>query len=158
MAGTTNAHIQLGGGGVYSTEHGQILDGNAMRLAEVLHDYNHYFSLEYIPSKDQEFGDRPYRIVDSTPGMRQNVVRYVTHAEMLNPEKVIADIWRGDLRKHSPHAIISDMEFEEEAARVLKLKEQEEQAAEMEDRIVFNLTGGRDHKHYLRSGGQTISR
>ena len=149
--------MSLGGAGVYSTEHGQVLDGNAMRFAQVIADYNPYFSLEFIPEKDST-GEKPYRIVDSTPGFAKNVVRYVTHTEMQQPHKVLAEIFKGDQRHHSADSILRDMELEDAARKLLDLKRQEEAALEHEDMIVFNLTGGRDRKHFLRHGNQTIAR
>lgn len=149
--------MSLGGAGVYSTEHGQVLDGNAMRFAEIIADYNPYFSLEFIPERDST-GEKPYRIVDRTPKYPVNVVRYVTHAEMLQPHKVLADIFKGDQRFHSAGSILNDMELEDKARRLLDFKRQEEAALEAEDLLVFNLTGGRDRKHSIRHGGRTIER
>lgn len=149
--------MALGGAGAYSVEHGQVLDGNAMRFAQIIADYNHNFSLEFIPERDSG-GEAPYRVVDSTPGLPRNVVRYVSHEEMRQPHKVLAAIFKGDLRHHSADSILSDMELEETAARLLNLKLQEEHALESEELVEFHLTGGRDKKHYLRHGGHKIAR
>lgn len=149
--------MMLGGAGVYSTEHGQVLDGNAMRFAQIIADYNPNFSLEFIPERDSS-GEKPYRIVDSTPGFKQNVVRYITHEEMRQPQKVLAAIFKGDQRHHSAESILNDIELEERAAKLLDLKRREDEAAEHEDLVAFHLSGGIERKHYLRHNGHKIAR
>ena len=149
--------LSLGGLGVYSSEHGQVLDSNAMRVAQILNDYNPNFSLEFIPEKDRA-GEAPYRVVDRTPAFKPNVVRYITHEEMKTPQKILAAIWKGDQRHHSAESIINDMELEDRAARMLDLKRQEEAALENEEILAFYIGGGRDRRHYLRDGKHKIER
>lgn len=149
--------FSIGGAGTYSSEHGQILDGNAMRFAQIINDYNPYFSLEFIPEM-QRNGEAPYRIVDRTPTFAPNVVRYVTHEEMQRPEKVLTAIWKGDQRHHSAESILNDIELEDKARRLLDLKKQEEFALEQEELMAFAVGGGRDRKHYLRIGKHKIER
>ena len=149
--------MSLGGAGAYSAEHGQVLDGNAMRFAQVVADYNHNFRLEFIPERERN-GEAPYRIVDTTPGLPQNVVRYVSHEQMQQPQKVLAEIFKGDLRHHSANSILTDMELEDAAARLMNLKLQEEKALESEELVAFYLEGGKDGKHYLNYNGHKIER
>lgn len=153
-----SATLSLRGQGVYSSEYGQVLEEPVMHLAQVLRDYNHYFELQFIPERDRTFGDKPYRIVDNTPGLKANIVRYITVEEMRNPAKVLADIFRGDLRHHSPDEILQSMDLEDRAARLLQLKQREEQALEDEELVAFYLAGGRDGRHYLRYGQHKIER
>ena len=147
----------IGGGGVYSSEYGQVLDGNAMRFAQVINDYNPYFFLEFIPERERS-GEAPYRIIDRTPAFKPNVVRYVTHEEMKHPQKVLAAIFKGDQRFHSADSILRDMELEETAARLLDLKRREEELAETEELVAFYAGGGRERKHFLRHGKHKVER
>lgn len=149
--------LALGSAGVYSPEHGQVLDGNAMRLAQILADYNPYFQLEFIPERDRS-GEAPYRVVNTTPGIPMTVVRYITHEEMSTPHKVLAAIWAGDAGRRDANDILLEMELEETAARMLQLKQQEEKALEAEELVAFYVSGGRDRKHYLNFNGHKIER
>ena len=149
--------LALGSAGVYSPEHGQVLDGNAMRLAQILADYNEHFRLEFIPERDRS-GEAPYRVVNTTPGIPMTVVRYITHEEMSAPHKVLAAIWAGDAGRRDANDILLEMELEETAARMLQLKQQEEKALEAEELVAFYISGGRDRKHYLNFNGHRIVR
>lgn len=149
--------MSLGGAGVYSTEHGQVLDGQAMRFAQIINDYDPYFMLEFIPERDRG-GEAPYRVVNTNPQFPKHVVRYITHEEMKQPQKVLAAIWKGDQRHHSAESILNDMELEERAAKLLSLKRQEEAALENEEMVAFFIGGGRDRKNYLRHGSHKIER
>ena len=149
--------LALGSAGVYSPEHGQVLDGNAMRLAQILADYNEHFRLEFIPERDRS-GEAPYRVVNTTPGIPMTVVRYITHEEMSTPHKVLAAIWAGDAGRRDANDILLEMELEETAARMLQLKQQEEKALEAEELVAFYISGGRDRRHYLRFGEHRIVR
>lgn len=151
------SELSLGSAGVYSPEHGQVLDGNAMRFAQILNDYNPYFMVEFIPERDRD-GEAPYRVVNTTPGIPKTVVRYITHEEMKTPQKVLAAIWAGDAGKRDANDILFEMELEDRAARLLDLKRQEEHRLETEEMIAFHISGGRDRKNYLRFNGQTIER
>lgn len=151
------SNISLGAAGVYSSEHGQILDANAIRFAQIINDYNPYFSLEFIPERERN-GEAAYRVIDRTPAFKPNVVRYVTHEEMQQPQKVLAAIWKGDQRYHSAESILNDMDLESRAARLLELKKQEEAALENEEIVAFYIGGGRDKRHYLRHGKHKIER
>ena len=149
--------LALGSAGVYSPEYGQVLDGNAMRFAQILADYNPYFQLEFIPERERG-GEAPYRVVNRTPGIPQTVVRYITHEEMSAPQKVLAAIWAGDAGRRDANDILLEMELEETAARMLQLKQQEEKALEAEELVAFYVSGGRDRKHYLNFNGHKIER
>ena len=154
-----SSQFALSGGGVYSAEHGQILEAPVMRLAEILKDYNQYFELQFIPANTAASSDgKPFRVVDNTPGSPRYVVRYITEQEMRNPQQVLADIWAGDLRYHSPDAILDDMDLKDRAARLMQLKRDEETAAENEEILAFYLSGGRDGRHYLNYNGHKIGR
>lgn len=150
--------LQLRGQGVYSAEHGQVLEEPVMHLAQILRDYNQYFELQFIPERDRAAGDKPYRIVDNSPSSKAYIVRYITVEEMRQPAKVLADIFRGDLRFHTSAEILRDMDLEDRAAKLLQLKQREEQALEDEDIVAFHLAGGRDGRHYLRYGEHKIER
>ena len=151
-------HFAMSGGGVYSVEHGQVLDSHVMRFAEILHDYNSNFELQFIPANAEDAINKPYRVVDNTPGVPRSVVRYMTHQEMYNPSKVLAEIWEGDFRYHSPDAIIDKLELEEKARKLMDLKKQEEKALEDEEILAFYMAGGREGKHYLNYNGEKIAR
>lgn len=149
--------LALGNSDTYSSEHGQVLDGNAARFAEIINDYNPYFELQFIPERHRT-SEAPYRIIDTTPSFRTNVVRYVTHEEMQQPQKVLAAIWKGDQRHHSADSILNDMELEDRAARLLNLKRQAEAAEEHEEMLAYYIGGGRDKRHYMRLGNKIIER
>jgi hypothetical protein len=149
--------LALPGGGHYSAEHGQALDGGAQRLAEILHDYNSNFEMQFIPERARTHED-PYRIVDNTPGLPQSIVRYITVEDMKQPHKVLAEIFQGDLRYHTVYSILEAQELEETAAKLFDLKRQSDKADEDADLLAFQISGGSDRKHYIRHGGQTLER
>lgn len=149
--------LALGSAGIYSTEHGEVLDGNAMRVAQILNDYDPTFHLEFIPERDRA-GEAPYRVVTNSPRFGKSVVRYITAAEMQRPQDILVAIWKGDQRFHSADSILRDMELQDKAARLLQLKRQEEQALEAEEIVAFHLSGGREGKHYLKYNGIKIER
>ena len=53
---------------LYSSEFGEFLPSKAARLAEVLHDYNPYLELVFVPSSQRDDTDtHPFAIRDNSP-------------------------------------------------------------------------------------------
>src|SRR5690606_29973784 len=144
FGGTTMSGFALRNGDVYSVEYGQVLESHVRRFAEILHDYNPNFELQFIPANQADPYSKPYRIIYRTPGLPMSVVRYVSHEEMKEPHRVLAAIWKGDLRYHTADEIFTEMELEERAKKLMDLKAQEERAQEDEELLAFYLSGGRD--------------
>lgn len=151
--------LNLRGAGIYSAEHGQVLDGNATRLAEILHDYDQAFELQFIPANAGAGTlDKPYRVVDNTNGMRPSIVGYYTHAEMLEPHKILARIVAGDTKHQSIDDILARAEAEEAAKRLFRYKERQEALAEAADLVAFRVSGGRNKLHTTKHAGVKIGR
>lgn len=123
------------------------------RLAQVLHDYNPYFSLVFIPPKDRDETDtKPFAILDSSPAHAPYIVRYLSEAEMDNPNEILGWVFAGDLSKHRPVDVFQRMELERQAGELLTHKQRE---AELEDQADFiDFLWRRSPKHTIKHNGQ----
>jgi len=108
------------------------------QLAEVLHDYNPYFSLVFIPPAQRtETDTKPFAILDSSPGKRPYIVRYLTTAEIDNTQEVLAWVFEGDLTRHRPSDVFSRIEARERAEKALAIKAEMDYREEEMDKYEF---------------------
>jgi hypothetical protein len=123
---------------VWNSELGEFINDKHAHLAQVLTDYKPTLSLVYIPKKDRDAADtKPWAILDSPANMPSHIVRYLTDAEMENPEAVLAWIFEGDLDKHRPDDVFARMEAKRAAQELLDLKRQEEELGDFYEKIEF---------------------
>ena len=124
--------------GVWDSTQGAFISTEHQKLAEVLSDYNPYFSLVWIPPKDRSTNDtRPFAILDSSPGKAPYIVRYLSDAEMRDATSILTWVFEGDLSKHRPVDVLTRIELREKAQQLLDLKTQEERLAEEQDKLEF---------------------
>jgi hypothetical protein len=145
--------------GVWDSDSGAFISAKMQRMAEVLSDYNSNFSLVWIPPKNRDATDvKPYAILDSTPGIPQYIMRYLSEVEMSDPAAVLAWIFDGDLSKHRPVDIITRIENRENAERLLELRKEVDAAEDRQSHVAFYASGGRDGLNYIREHGKTLAR
>lgn len=145
--------------GTWDSSSGMFVNDDHRRLAEVLHDYNPYFSLVWIPPKDRTAEDvRPYAIVDSSPNVEPYIMRTLTEEEMKNPSAILAWVFEGDLNRNRPDDVLAKIEAEEIARKLMQTKREEDIVAAQEDLTAFMVSGGREKKHYIRHNGETLRR
>jgi hypothetical protein len=138
----------------WNSELGAFISDEHVHLAGVLHDYNHYFELQFIPPKDRDATDaKPWRIVDNTPGTKSYVMRWLSDEEMKNTNAILAWIFEGDLSKHRIADVFDKIQARERADELLKLKKKEE---ELEDIAEFGaFVFGDRSPNFMRHNGQT---
>ena len=145
--------------GTWDSESGEFVNEDHRRLAEILHDYNPYFALAWIPPKDRNADDtKPFAIVDNSPNVEQYIMRTLSEQEMKNPTAILQWVFEGDLNRNRPGDVLARMEAEELARKLMDTKRQEDVVAAQEDLMAFMVSGGREKKHYIRHDGQTLRR
>lgn len=152
--------FETGAAKVYDSNVKDFISRKHQHFAEILHDYNHTLSLEFVPTLARDDDDtKPFRIVETpTDGRDRQVVRYLTERELDDPQQVLLWIWEGDFRKHNPDDIFNRLEAKRIAAELLKEKNEEDERAERVDLMSNLVTGGRDGLHYYRHNGKTFRR
>lgn len=144
---------------IWNSERREFISQQHMDIATIIHDYNPYFSLVYVPENSRDASDtKPFAILDSTPGNPPYIMRYLSELEMRDPKEIITWIFMGDQKHHSRASIIQRMEAEEAADRALKLSREQEEIDDQIDLITQVAIGGRDGKHFFRHDGQTYRR
>lgn len=140
--------------GVWDSSAGAFISADHQRLAQVLHDYNPYFSLVWIPPADRSETDtKPFAILDSSPGCRPYIMRYLSEREMGNTQEVLSWIFEGDTSKHKASDIFSRMEARRVAGELLELKKREEELADRQEFAEFVFSDRAPHT--MRHNGQT---
>lgn len=151
--------FEAGEAKIYDSTVKDFISASHQRLAEILHDYNPSLSLEFVPSMARDENDtKPFRIVENTEARGRQVVKYLAEREMNDPQAILLWIWEGDFRKHSPDAIFNRLEATRLAQDLLKQKKEMDEREERVDLLANLVSGGRDHKHFFRHGGQTFRR
>lgn len=147
----------------YSQEHGEFLSSKAARLAEILHDYNPYLELCFIPSSKRDDTDtHPFAIRDNSPwrlgpGGQGYIVRHISEREVDNPQVILEWLFEGDLSKHGLSDIMAREKAREAARELLKLKRDQDIAAERQELAAAIISGGRDKKNYFRHNGKVFT-
>lgn len=118
-------NLPVQGAYILDNASGQALSQQHMRIAEIIKDYNPELELAWIPPKDRTaFDSRPFAIIHNSPNGRY-VVGTFTEAEM--DHRIIQHLFNHDARRRD---ILSDMEREEAAKELLRLKEMQDVAEE----------------------------
>jgi hypothetical protein len=139
---------------VWNPELGCFISSSHQRVAELINEYNPYFSLVFIPPANRDATDtKPYAILDSSPARPPYVMRYLSLAEMENPAEIIEWIFNGDQSKHRPVDIFQKMLNREAAEKLLELKKREEEYADAHEFAEFAF--GSRSKNTWKHNGQT---
>ena len=139
---------------VWNSELGCFVSDSHVQLAGVLHDYNPSFSLVFIPPKDRDATDtKPWAILDSSPGVKPYIMRYLSDEEMKDTNAVLAWIFEGDLSKNRPADVFDKIQARERAEEILKLKAREEQLEDAQEFAEFAFTS--KSPHTFKHNGQT---
>ena len=147
----------------YSTEYGEFLSSKVARLAEILHDYNRFLEVRFIPSSKRDDTDtHPFAIWDMSPwrlGLdgQGYVVRHLSEREIEDTQAVLEWLFEADLSKHGVSDVMARAKAKEAAAELTRLKREQDIAAERQELAAAILSGGRDHKHEFRHGGKIFS-
>jgi|TARA_R100000482_G_scaffold124710_2_gene78543 hypothetical protein len=143
----------------YSTEFGEFLSSKTARFQEILHDYNPYLELVFIPSSKRDSTDtHPYALRDNSPWRGGYIIKHMTEAELEHPERILAWLWEGDLSKHSLVDVMKRTELKRMAEEAMDLKKEQDIAAERQELATALLSGGQDKKHFFRHNGKTFRR
>lgn len=143
---------------VYDQDFG-FLPSQAARLADVLHDYNPYISLVFIPPRERSEADVfPYALLDRSPAHAPYIIKHLTERELEDPASVLAWLFEGDLSKHSQVDIMARQKLKQDAEKLLKIQEQEDARQERLELSTALLSGGVNNKHYFRHSGKTFRR
>ena len=138
--------------GVWDSSLGQFISANHERVAQMVADYNPYFSLVFIPERDRDETDtKPYAILDSSPGKPPYIVRYLSVAEMENPTEIVEWMFMGDLTKHRPADVFDRIQARESAELLVQLKEKEDQMEQDADFAGF-VFGSRSPNVWKHNG------
>ena len=143
----------------YDSGVGEFVNDDHVRLARVIHDYKPTFSLVYIPRQNRDATDtKPWAIVERDERFGEHVIRYLSDDEMKRPNEVLAWVFAGDQDKHGSQEIIRRLNLEETAKQALKMQQDEDEKADMRDKVAFLARGGRDQRNFVRYNGKTIER
>lgn len=124
--------------GTWDSATGAFISARHQRLAEILHDYNPHFSVVWVPPKNRdETTQFPFAIVDSSPGIKPYIMRYLTEEQTQNPAEILTWVFEGDLSKHRAVDIMARMELRAKAEQLLDLKKREDQEMEERDKLAF---------------------
>lgn len=126
---------------------GHALSAQHTRIAEIIQDYNPELELAWIPPNDRSaFDAKPFAIIHNQPGGQRYVVGTFSEAEM--DHRIIAYLFNHDARQRD---VFSDMERENTAKELLRLKEVSD---EIEEKREMGRAMIRTRKSTWRHGGK----
>lgn len=106
---------------------GQMLSAEALRIAEIIYDYDPRLELAWIPPNDRLLIEEyPYSVIYNDPSGRRDVVMRLRETEL--DHRVLARLWETDTAKGSN--ILSAIEAEEAARQAIELKKQQDDLEE----------------------------
>ena len=143
---------------LYSSEHREFLPSKAARLAEILHDYNPYLELLFIPSSKRDATDtHPFAIRDNSPWRGGYIVRHISEREIEDTQAILQWLFEGDLSKHGMSDIMARAKAKEAAEQLVKHKREAEIAEERQELAAEILKGGRSGLNSFRHGGKIFT-
>ena len=141
-------HLPVQGAYILDNASGQALSQQHTRIAEIIHDYNPELELAWIPPSDRTaFDARPFAIIHNQPNGGRYVVGTFTEAEM--DHRIIAHLFNHDAKNRN---VLADLEREEAAKELLRLKELQDEA---EDRHAMGRAMINTHKSTWKHNGKT---
>lgn len=149
----------FGSATVYDSGLGEFVSDDHVRLARVIHDYKPTFSLVYVPKNRRDATDtKPWAIIERDPRFGEHVIRYLSDEEMKRPNEVLAWVFAGDQDKHDRREIIRRFDLELAAEEALKMQRDLDERADLQEKMAFLASGGRDKKHTVNFNGKKIRR
>lgn len=139
--------MSLQGAYILDNASGHALSAQHTRIAEIIQDYNPELELAWIPPSDRTaFDAKPFAIIHNQPNGQRYVVGTFTEAEM--DHRIIAYLFNHDARQRD---VFSDMERENTAKELLRLKEVSDEIEEKREmgRAMINT-----RKSTWRHGGK----
>lgn len=120
---------------VWNSDRGEFISEAHARLADILADYDRYFSLVYIPSKDRTSEDiKPFAILHSPPGVSPYIARYLSEHEMSRPQEVLAWVFENDTNRSD---VLGRLEAADLARKVYNAAQEYDQRQEELDKLRF---------------------
>jgi hypothetical protein len=132
-----------------AVDDGHIVTAKALRVVEIIRDYDHHLEVEWIPPEHRLPGDDAIRIVDTTKrGLARMVMSFKDEGEFTAQDgrAVLERLFLADHERGNP---MRRMEAHNDAARVLALKREREQYEEGLDLMRHALAG--PHTYTARS-------
>jgi hypothetical protein len=123
------------------------------RLAEIIRDYKPGLELRWIPNAqrvDPTEEATPYCIVNNLSNGGEQLVFYLTEAEVANPPGVLARLFNSDHSKHPSGAVLRRIENSERAKAIW---EEAKHAEEMEEALDFWRSVWNSPKHTFKHNG-----
>ena len=106
---------------------GQMLSAEALRIAEIINDYDPRLELAWVPPNVRTLNEEhPYAVIYNDPSGRRDVVMRLRETEL--DHRVLARLWETDTA--SGNNILSTIEAEEAARQAIELKKQQEDLEE----------------------------
>jgi hypothetical protein len=131
---------------ILDTDSGMALPVKYQRIAEIIADYNPELELAWIPPGQRTVFDKePFAIFHNAPGGRYMIGSF---REDQMDHRIIAHLFKID--NHQTN-VLSDLEAEENAKKLIALKAQME---EHEARQDFGKALIKTKKHFYRHGGK----
>lgn len=132
-------------------------DAPIRRFAEILHEYDPRYELQYVPEADRVTASpfevaKPFRIIERTPEKGEAVVRWLSAEEMKRPDQILEWIWEGDFRKHRPSEVYDQIKYRRKAADLMDLAKKRDDAQARQDLTAFLVRGGRERKNRVQTG------
>lgn len=146
---------------VWNSDHGQFINENHRRFAEILSDFKPTYSLVFIPEVDRtspEDHAKPFAILDSPDGMPAYVVRYLSVQEMETPEKILTWLFLGDTVRHGAENVFKRIQAEEDAKKLMEMKNREDELEDMAEFAKFMFDGGNRGLHTFKHDGKVYNR
>lgn len=150
----------FGSATVYDSELGEFVSDDHVRLARVINDYKPTLSLVYVPRKDRNASDtKPWAILERDERFGEHIIRYLSDDEMKRPNEVLAWVFAGDQDKQGREEIMRRFDLEITAKQALEMQRDLDERADMQEKMIFLASGGRDKRHSLNMGdGRKIDR
>lgn len=128
--------------GLIALDDGQWVNEHFHRLAEIVHDYDEYLELRWIPPGQRETEaekKNPYLILDT----RSNYI-VMFASERDNPETILARLWSAD---NGQGSVLDRLDAENAAAEAFKLKERMDEEDLKKDFVAHLIANKKNYIH-----------
>lgn len=116
----------------FDADSGRIVSAVHQRIAEVIHDYNPELSLMWIPPDQRTTEDSlPFAVVHTRENGIQYPLFYLKEDEV--DERVLTRIFYMDMSKSSPANMLTMLNAQEAAQKIMEAKEREERIGEQRE-------------------------
>lgn len=130
-------------------EDGHWVNEKFARIAEIITDFDPRLQLVWVPPEHRTaFDTKPYGILHTGDDGLQKMIMFIKEEEL--DERVISQLFLNDTNRHD---VLSRLEAQDRAAKVLQMKADMEAAEERQDFIKSVVRSG---KHSFRHNGRII--